>query len=310
MTSEASAWGEDEFGAFACFEVAGVEQRMRWIEPGSFMMGSPEGEVGRFDHEGPQHLVTLSEGYWLADTPCTQALWVVVMGANPSQYQSLHRPVERVSWDEVVRLFLAKLNAAMPGLEAGLPTEAQWEHACRAGTDTATYAGDLRDELEDDVLNDIAWYARNTGMKTIDVALKKPNPWGLYDMLGNVYEWYADLQWRYTGDPVRDPEGPLGRVLRGGSWDSDAGYCRAAFRYWNAPGNRFDHPSRQGREQGRGTSPAPPGVAHDDRSPASPPPVLRRRGQSSVAVGKGRLSGSAGALGGLTISTSRQNWFM
>ena len=276
----ASAWGEDEFGAFACFEVAGVEQRMRWIEPGSFMMGSPEGEVGRFDDEGPQHLVTLSEGYWLADTPCTQALWIAVMGANPSQYQSLQRPVERVSWDEVVRLFLTKLNAAVPGLEAGLPTEAQWEHACRAGTGTATYAGDLRDEREDDVLNDIAWYARNTGMETMDVTLKKPNPWGLYDMLGNVYEWCADLQRRYTRGPVSDPEGTLGplRVLRGGGWFSLAQFCRAADRLWFDPGRRLDDvgfrlsrgqglrqqaspaSQQQGRKQGRGTSPASPGV--------------------------------------------------
>lgn len=237
----ASAWGEDEFGGFACFEVAGVEQRMRWIEPGSFMMGSPEGEVGRLDREGPQHLVTLSEGHWLADTPCTQALWGAVMGANPSRYQSLHRPVEQVSWEDVVQGFLAKLNAAVPGLEAGLPTEAQWEHACRAGTDTATYVGDLHDEREDDVLNDIAWYGHNTGMEPKDVALKKPNPWGLYDMLGNVYEWCADLRRRYTRDPVSDPEGTLGpvRVLRGGGWGSDARRCRAADRHWYGPGDRF-----------------------------------------------------------------------
>lgn len=235
----ASAWGEDEFGAFACFEVAGVEQRMRWIEPGEFMMGSPKGEVGRFDNESPQQLVTLGDGYWLADTPCTQGLWGAVMGAYPSKYQSFHRAVEQVSWEDV-QGFLVKLNAAVPGLHASLPTEAQWEHACRAGTKTATYVGDLRNEGRDDLLNDIAWYAGNKGTKTIDVALKKPNSWGLYDMLGNVYEWCADLQRTYTRDPVSDPEGTHGlrRVVRGGSWGSLAQDCRAAARDWDDPSRR------------------------------------------------------------------------
>lgn len=237
----ASAWGEDDFGAFACFEVAGAEQRMRWIERGEFMMGSPEGEKGRFDREGPQHFVSLSHGFWLADTPCTQELWVAVMGSNPSRYQSSRRPVESVSWEDLVEAFLAKLNTAVPRLEAGLPTEAQWEYACRAGTKEATYAGDLSRPERDPVLKDIAWYARNTGMETMDVAFKKPNPWGLYDMLGNVYEWCADGPRQYTHQPVTDPKGPLGRrrVLRGGSWGSKAEVCRAASRFLIAPGHHI-----------------------------------------------------------------------
>lgn len=225
----ASAWGEDEFGAFACFEAAGVEQRMRWIERGTFRMGSPEGEEGRFGDEGPQHEVTLSQGCWLADTPCTQALWVAVMGDNPSAYPSPQRPVEKVSWDDVQR-FLEKLNDLVPGLGARLPTEAEWEHACRAGTKGATYG----------VLDDVAWYSGNGGGDTTrDVGHKLPNDWGLYDMLGNVYEWCADGYRQYISEPVTDPEGfgPK-RVYRGGSWSNVARSCRAAFRLWFGPGYR------------------------------------------------------------------------
>jgi formylglycine-generating enzyme required for sulfatase activity len=237
----ASAWGEDEFGVFVCFEVGGVEVPMRWIERGRFMMGSPEGEVGRWDDEGPQHEVELTTGFWLADTACTQELWQAVMGDNPSAYPSPRRPVEQVSWDDV-QGFLEKLNAQVDGLEAGLPTEAQWELACRAGTTTATYAGDLRDEREDAVLDDIAWYHANTGMETSEVALKRPNPWGLYDMLGNVYEWCADSPRNYTNQTATDPVGPVGpgRVIRGGSWYGYARDVRAADRDWLEPGYRFD----------------------------------------------------------------------
>jgi formylglycine-generating enzyme required for sulfatase activity len=271
----ASAWGEDEYGVFACFEVSGAEQRMRWIERGMFLMGSPEGEVGRFSNEGPQHEVTLTQGYWLADTPCTQELWQAVMGSNPSSHQSPRRPVEQVSWEDV-QGFLEKLNTHVEGLHAALPTEAQWEHACRAGTMTATYAGDLSDETRDAVLDDIAWYYGNHQGHTQDVGLKRPNPWGLHDMLGNVWEWCADLQREYTAQAVTDPVGTRGprRVDRGGGWLSFARFVRAANRNWLAPGYRYGslgfrlvrgqvkpgpEAEEQGREQGRGTSPASPG---------------------------------------------------
>jgi formylglycine-generating enzyme required for sulfatase activity len=298
--------GEDSYGLWAVLRVGDVEQRMRWIEPGAFVMGSPEGEAGRFEWEGPQHEVMLTEGYWLADTPCTQALWQEVMGGNPSRFRSPKRPVERVSWDDVQELF-GKLNERVPGLEARLPTEAQWEYACRAGTTTATWAGDLRIRGENDapLLDDIAWYGGNSGVGyelangydssgwpnkqypharagTRAVGLKRPNPWGLYDMLGNVYEWCADMRRDYRAAAERDPVvtvGP-GRVIRGGSWRGYALVVRAANRLWGGPGHRLGYlgfrlargqglrspvspasptTQQQGRKQGRGTSPASPG---------------------------------------------------
>ena len=147
----AVAWGEDRHGLFAAFAVGppdrAVEQRMRWIPPGTFRMGSPKTERGRWRDEGPQHDVTLSRGYWLGETPVTQALWVAVMGENPSRFrgeqpEDLQRPVERVSWDDC-QGFLDRLNAQVPGLAARLPTEAEWERACRAGTTAATWVGEL-----------------------------------------------------------------------------------------------------------------------------------------------------------------------
>lgn len=235
----ASAWGEDEFGVFACFEVGGVEVRLRWIEGGKFMMGSPVGEVGRSARERLQHEEEMTSGFWLADTPCPQELWMAVMRNNPSPYQSPRRPIDQMSWEEV-QLFFERLNARVEGLEAGLPSETQWEHACRAGTVTATYAGDLTHEIDDPVLQDIAWYLGNSRDGAKDVGRKRPNSWGLYDMLGNVHEWCAE--------PVRDPKSKApqdptvanhpAHVFRGGGWDSSSQDVRAAGRYWLGPGFR------------------------------------------------------------------------
>ncbi len=129
-----SSWveGEDKVGRHAAFGVGKVVQRMRWIPPGRFLMGSPKDEADRRDDED-QHKVVLTSGYWLAETPCTQELWEAVMGENPSRFKGPNRPVEQVSWEDCQR-FLAKLNDKLPGLDARLPTEAEWEHACRAGT--------------------------------------------------------------------------------------------------------------------------------------------------------------------------------
>ena len=161
----ASGWGADEHGVFACFAVGEVEQRMRWVPAGTFLMGSPEGEAGRYDREGPQHEVTLSSGYWMADTPCTQAMWEAVMGTNPSRFPSPKRPVEQVSWNDVQE-FVQRLDELVPELGVRLPTEAEWEWACRAGTTTATYAGDLviRGMNDAPLLDDIAWYGGNSGV--------------------------------------------------------------------------------------------------------------------------------------------------
>ncbi len=120
----ASAWGEDEFGIWAAFTLGEVTQKLRWIAPGEFQMGSPIEETGRYEREGPQHKVVLSAGYWLFDTPVTQALWTTMMEENPSYFQSPDRPVEQVSWEDMQR-FLTKINSAIPELQLSLPTEAQ-----------------------------------------------------------------------------------------------------------------------------------------------------------------------------------------
>lgn len=145
----ASDWGYDKFGMWAEIAVGDVRQRLRRIPSGQFLMGSPEDEHGRWDDEGPQHEVTLTQGYWLFDTPCTQALWLAVMGENPGRFQAPDRPVENVSWDDV-QTFLSRLNKRLPGLDLDLPSEAQWEYACRAGTGTARYGGDS--DPSDDIL--------------------------------------------------------------------------------------------------------------------------------------------------------------
>jgi len=241
----ADEWGEDAHGPFASFVVEGVVQRMRWVPPGTSLMGSPDDEKGRFGREGPRHEVTLTRGYWLGDTPVTQALWVAVMGDNPSHHEGDERPVERVSWDDV-QSFLGALEA--PGL--GLPTEAEWERACRAGHDGPNW-------LEVGVsLEEIARFGGGDG--TAVVASKAANPLGLYDMLGNVYEWCADAYAPYHNAPVRDPYVDAGssRVYRGGSWYSGARRCRAAYRRWRSPGDRsWSLGFRLGRGQGHGAEP-------------------------------------------------------
>lgn len=231
----AQHWGWDQCGAWVSVRIEHVEQRLRWILPGSFMMGSPKDEEGRFDDEGPQHAVELTKGFWLFDTPCTQALWHAVMGNNPSRFTGRGReacPVERVSWEDCQE-FIVKLNVLLPGLELRLPTEAEWEYACRAGTRTARYAEDL---------DAIAWYSENSGDKTHPVKQKQPNAWGVYDMLGNVDEWCHDGHRPYTRAPQVDPLGPTTRgavrVVRGGHWSGDARDVRAADRDWVHPGDR------------------------------------------------------------------------
>lgn len=267
----AAGWGQDGFGVFVSFDIAGedgeVATRLRWIPPGRFLMGSPASEAGRWDYEGPQHEVTLTAGFWLAETPCTQALWLAVTGENPSRFVDPERPVEHVSWD-LSQEFLERLNDLVPGLSAGLPSEAQWEYACRAGTTTATPAGDLTLLGENNApeLETIAWYGGNSGVGydltegedstdwserahqheragTRRVATKVSNAWGLFDMLGNVDEWCADGLREYADEPVTDPLGPqderASRGLRGGSWFDLAKDVRSASRRLDNPGARY-----------------------------------------------------------------------
>jgi formylglycine-generating enzyme required for sulfatase activity len=261
----AQGYGYDGFGPFAEVFVGEVKQRFRWAPPGWFLMGSPPGEAGR-DPGEVQHEVELTHGFWIADTPVTQALWQAVMGSNPSRFVHPERPVERVSWDDA-QAFIARLNEQQPGLELSLPTEAQWEYACRAGTTTATYAGDLEIVASSNapVLDAIAWYGGNSGVDfdlaegqeaywsekqyefsrtgTRIVGLKRPNPWGLYDALGNVWEWCADWFDSYQNTLQADPSGPdrgARRVIRGGSWSNTARNVRAAFRDAYSPDFRYE----------------------------------------------------------------------
>jgi len=211
-------------------EFGGIE--MVWCPTGEFMMGSPASEADRSGVE-TQHRVILTKGFWLAKTECTQGQWQGITGDNPSQFKGDNLPVESVSWN-AVQGYLAKMNSqnALPsGWKWALPSEAQWEYACRAGTTTA-FAGDL---------DEMAWYAPNSGGKTNPVGTKKANAWGLHDMHGNVWEWCLDYYGDYASGSATDPIGATsgaGRVIRGGSWPFTADYCRAAIRNYRTPAFR------------------------------------------------------------------------
>ena len=249
-------WGRDRFGVFTAFAVGDVVQRLRWVPAGTFAMGSPGDEEGRWGDEGPQHYVELTQGYWLAEAPCTQALWVAVMGEKPSRFKGDLLPVDSVSWEDCQR-FLGRLDSFIPGLGARLPTEAEWERACRAGTEEPRYGA----------LDEVAWYGANSGSQTHPAATKAPNDLGLYDMLGNAWEWCEDWFGPYTAGPATDPRGPEAgshRVLRGGSWCDDARSVRAACRYMSVPANRFDFAGlrlARGHQPGRGPEVPPPEAA-------------------------------------------------
>jgi formylglycine-generating enzyme len=224
----ASDYGKDKYGTWADLTVGGVVQRMRFIPPGTFKMGSPTNEADRSEDE-LQHAVTLTKGFWLGDSEVTQGLWQAVMDANPSRFKGdANNPVEQISWDDC-ETFFKKLNAAKPGLAATFPTEAQWEYACRAGT-TGAFAGNL---------DAMAWYDPNKMKKTHAVKTKSPNAWGLYDMHGNVWEWCGDFFGEYKGAAERDPIGPdygNSRIYRGGAWNEVSVSCRAAYRINDEPG--------------------------------------------------------------------------
>jgi formylglycine-generating enzyme required for sulfatase activity len=201
-----------------------------WIAPGAFWMSGVQGT-------GDDTHVTLTRGFWLGRTEVTQAQWAAVARhlpvyrdtPLPSTFPGLERPVENVSWDMAVQFCqkLTELEAAAGRLPAGhaydLPTEAQWEYACRAGDEG----------IRPKALDEIAWYIDNSGGATRPVAKKRANPWGLHDMLGNVDEWCADWYAGYPGGAVKDPAGPakgIYRVIRGGSWWAPAGICLPGLR--------------------------------------------------------------------------------
>ncbi|MDD4274405.1 MAG: formylglycine-generating enzyme family protein [Desulfobacter postgatei] len=235
----ASGIGRDRYGLFVEVKVKGIGFVLRWIPPGNFMMGSPGDEPERNDDEGPLHRVAFQKGFWLAETACTQDLWQAVTGKNPSRFkeEGLELPVENVSWDDANE-FIDGFNHLVPGLDIRLPSEAEWEYACRAGTDTPFWFGW---ELNTDRVNYNGNYPYNNGpkgeyrQKTVPVKFFEQNPWGLYQMHGNVWEWCQD-RWHdnYDGAPDDgsvwedgDNESP---VCRGGSWISLGRHLRSAYR--------------------------------------------------------------------------------
>ena len=207
----------------------GMKMEMIWCGPGSFMMGSPTSEEGRFEDE-PQHRVTLTKGFWLGKFEVTQAQWTSVMGVNPSRFKGDARPVETVSWSDC-QSFIDRLHVAS-GLAVRLPTEAEWEYACRAGT-TGAVAGT-------GLLGEMGWYDLNSENQTHDVGINKPNDWGFYDMHGNVLEWCSDWFGKpeAPGMATVDPKGPPSgsfRMVRGGCWFYFARDCRSAYRLKRDP---------------------------------------------------------------------------
>jgi len=221
--------------------------KMKWLPPGTFRMGSPIGERGRTMSE-KVHQVTISRGFWIGVYEVTQGQWKAVMKSNPSHFKSGDDyPVENVSWNDV-KQFCERLNetASVPrpaGYVFDLPTEAQWEYASRAGTDTALNSGkDLSDEkFNCENLNEVGWYDyKHENSSTHPVGKKRPNAWGLYDMHGNVCEWCRDWWGVYLGDAI-DPKGPKTgsmRGARGGSWGNSAQICRSAYRSNRLPDQR------------------------------------------------------------------------
>nr|WP_218187966.1 formylglycine-generating enzyme family protein [Desulfosarcina cetonica] len=207
--SWATDFGLDGYGIYADFQIKSVSQRMRWIMPGKFLMGSPETEPERYEDEH-RHEVILTQGYWLGETTCTQAFWKAVMGNNPSRFKGDDRPVENVSWNEC-QDFIKKLNAAIPGLDVELPTEAQWEYACRAGTVTPFHFGETIGTNQANFDENYPYDNAPQGeyhQETVSVKTFPCNAWGLYEMHGNVYEWCADWIGPYPEDASatrRDP---------------------------------------------------------------------------------------------------------
>jgi len=213
----------------------GVTMKLVLIPAGKFMMGSPESEKGREAKEGPQHEVTLSKPFYMGVTEATQAQYQAVMGANPSQVKGETNPVDQVSWNDATE-FCKKLSEKTRRA-VRLPTEAEWEYACRAGSKTRFCFGDAEEGFED-----YGWYGANSGNTTHPVGQKKPNAWGLYDMHGNVWEWCSDWYGEYAAGQAADPTGPAkgeDRVLRGGCWGDGPQACRLARRNWSGPDGRY-----------------------------------------------------------------------
>ena len=216
------------------FYANGVSFEMVEVRGGTFRMGAnSEQDSDAYDWEKPVHSVTLS-GYYIGKTEVTQALWKAVMGSNPSDFEGDDLPVEKVSWDDCQE-FIRKLNA-LTGQNFRLPTEAEWELACRGGNNSRGYK-----YSGSNYIDNVAWYWDNSEFSTHPVATKLPNELGIYDMSGNVYEWCSDWKGDYSSGAQTNPKGPYDgsyRVVRGGSWCDSARFCRSSYRYYESPGNR------------------------------------------------------------------------
>jgi formylglycine-generating enzyme required for sulfatase activity len=216
------------------------------IQPGKFMMGSPKNEPGRYEGE-ILHAVNLTKPFYMQTTEVTQSQWQAVMGSNPSSHKRCGNncPVEQISWEDAQQ-FIRKLNQKEGTKKYRLPTEAEWEYACRAGSETALPNGEITEDQcgRDPNLDTISWYCGNSQNTIHPVAEKMPNAWGLYDMLGNVQEWCQDWFGVYPYDEVTDPKGPKEgsyRVMRGGTWYSPARDVRCASRFGSPPHYRFQY---------------------------------------------------------------------
>jgi formylglycine-generating enzyme required for sulfatase activity len=227
-----------------------IGMKLRLIPAGEFMMGSPDSDSDAGSNEKPQHKVRITKPFYLGVYEVTQAEYERVMETNPSWFSPRGMakekvagldtgrfPVEYVSWEDATK-FCKKLSAK-EGKTYRLPTEAEWEYACRAGTTTRYSFGD-----DEESLGEYAWYRDGSDNRTHPVGEKKPNAWGLHDMHGNVWEWCADCYGRdyYAVSPTDDPVGPetaAYRVLRGGCWVFNARYCRAAYRRRFEPRLRY-----------------------------------------------------------------------
>jgi formylglycine-generating enzyme required for sulfatase activity len=244
-SSWAGATGQDQYGRYGELNLAGVKQRFRTIPSGSFLMGSPESEPERSGDED-QHRINFKQDFWLADTACTQALWHAVMGDNPSYFKETpEHPVEQVSWDDV-QIFLQRANDLVPNMVLRLPSEAEWEYACRAGTNGAFSFGSSITSGQANYNGEHVYNGGKKGEyrgKTVPVKSFSTNGYGLYQMHGNVWEWCQDSYDSYSNTPTdgsacRSDESGR-RVVRGGSWGFLPGSLRSAYRDYYAPGDRY-----------------------------------------------------------------------
>ena len=238
----------DKYGAYQDIDIKGIIQRFRWIEAGQFIMGSPENEAGRY-YDEDLHPVTLTQGFWLADTAVSQALWKAVTGKNPASFKGEgdNRPVENVSWEDATA-FIKQLQKEPSLALLRLPYEAEWEYACRAGTQTPFSFGENITPKQVNYNGSYPYADGEKGLyrrKTVELKSLPPNSWGLYEMHGNVWEWCQDFWQEHLGkQAATNPKGVKTgsyRVLRGGSWFDGGRNVRSAYRIPDSPDNRYDN---------------------------------------------------------------------